>query len=657
LTRQLFAKMWFGRKKTQTDPDESNPLSKISDGMIFDLDQTFDIDYLAPVFGHSGQDDSSHDEGSCGCNEWRDNDGVIDKMAAALEAFWLTRLYLSLICFTLLFDVGTDLRAIWEYTDISSDWTAQKWIFLISIISLLLSFRMGILNLYMQHNERSLEYSKGSIIRAYIPFAYLPRVLWLQYNVIRRPRRIDWVPPKNFREKLWWVLSCLKTEFLILVLSPFYPVYLIIAVPALAHRSWCLMAKRRMPPVEAIVLSLIEVMEGIPQMIAQSLAYKYDLLQSDSFWTSMVFSILGCIKAIITYAVNYHRVQHGIWFIHWDKMCAWNNKDMKKLPLAFIGDSTTVEWIWLNDNNLDDNQEWEKFFQLFPKLKELHLISEKPGLRNALKFCTALLRQKIEVLRLNDNNLTDVAANKLADVLRVNKSIVQLNCNKNRITSWGARTLAQSLERNGTLEELYIRSNFIGNKGATEFGRMLRTNSSLLVLNLSNNHIGDDGCKELAECLLDNQKLHDLDLSENEIGTIGLCSLSKMLQKNGHLHLYLYKNKNIPEEGKTNAKLSFKERVFFTEEKNTVMQKELVKRRNSPCLQDVKKKNTNMMIPRGLTIFGSSRLTLLMNPSDDSGRSSRRSRSMKSLGISEIPAACPLSDKDLIELTRNVEEI
>ena len=77
--------------------------------------------------------------------------------------------------------------------------------------------------------------------------------------------------------------------------------------------------------------------------------------------------------------------------------------------------------------------------------------------------------------------------------------------------------MAEALKTNTSLTELNIAYTGIGNKGAKALAYMLKNNSTLTELNISYNNINDEGTQALAEALKTNTTLTKLDLSKNNV--------------------------------------------------------------------------------------------------------------------------------------------
>ena len=82
-------------------------------------------------------------------------------------------------------------------------------------------------------------------------------------------------------------------------------------------------------------------------------------------------------------------------------------------------------------------------------------------------------------------------AKEIAEALKVNKSMTNLDSGSNNIGDSGAKEFAEALKVNNSLTTLYFYENNIGDSGATEIVEALKVNKSLISLSLNSNNIGD----------------------------------------------------------------------------------------------------------------------------------------------------------------------
>ena len=99
----------------------------------------------------------------------------------------------------------------------------------------------------------------------------------------------------------------------------------------------------------------------------------------------------------------------------------------------------------------------------------------------------------IEDIDLRFNELSDVGAKALGDLVGRSNRLLGLNVQGNKIKSEGAQYLAESLRECTGLQYLNLRGNKIKTNGAMMVTELLFTHDKLLSLNLGDNKIDHDG--------------------------------------------------------------------------------------------------------------------------------------------------------------------
>ena len=134
----------------------------------------------------------------------------------------------------------------------------------------------------------------------------------------------------------------------------------------------------------------------------------------------------------------------------------------------------------------------------------------------ALEQLSAGLRANGSVTKLKlDCRITDTGAHHLATMLAVNATLQELDLSHGSITDNGVSHLSQALQHSSSVTHLNLSYNeFITNTGAVALGGMLRVNKSLRELNLSGTSVGEEGATALMEGLQHNQVLNELWLPE-----------------------------------------------------------------------------------------------------------------------------------------------
>lgn len=198
-----------------------------------------------------------------------------------------------------------------------------------------------------------------------------------------------------------------------------------------------------------------------------------------------------------------------------------NNSSLASLNLwgNQIGDEGTVELassLRYNSALTELNLGYNNFY-----LEGTEAIAE------ALKDNKALMR-----LDLPNNHLTDGIIS-IADMLKSNNTLTYLGLGANNINSNGAIALANALTENRVLTKIALGGNHnICGAAAQRFAEMLKVNTSLTSINFWGTQIGDEGAMKFAEALTVNTSLTSLDLGSCKIGIIGMEAIANALTTN-----------------------------------------------------------------------------------------------------------------------------
>jgi len=153
-------------------------------------------------------------------------------------------------------------------------------------------------------------------------------------------------------------------------------------------------------------------------------------------------------------------------------------------------------------------------------------------------ICSTLERYSIYIdeVDLRYNQITDVGAKALGDLISNSRRLGGLNVQGNNIKSEGAQYLAEALKECVSLQMLNLNSNKIKTNGAMMVTELLFTHDKLLSLNLGNNKIDHDGVIGILSVLnSSNYTLEELNIDNPVYRTI--CQsvaihFGKMFQNN-----------------------------------------------------------------------------------------------------------------------------
>jgi len=183
-------------------------------------------------------------------------------------------------------------------------------------------------------------------------------------------------------------------------------------------------------------------------------------------------------------------------------------------------------------------------------LTEINLTCNGIGPEGAKALVETLqLNIKLTTINFGCNGIGDEGAKALAEALRTNTTLTKINLANNNIGLEGIKALAEALQMNTKLTTIDLANSNIGDKGAKTLAEALQLNTKLTNIFLDHNGIGPEGAKALAEMLQRNNVLREMNLGSNNIGPEGFKALAKALHTNTKLRLlHVYSNK-IGDEG------------------------------------------------------------------------------------------------------------
>ena len=147
-------------------------------------------------------------------------------------------------------------------------------------------------------------------------------------------------------------------------------------------------------------------------------------------------------------------------------------------------------------------------------IQELNLSAYGRISDHGMEQLSAGLRANESVTRLTLHcHITDTGAQHLATMLAVNVTLQKLDLSSTSITDNVVSHLSRALQHNSSVTHLNLSYNeSITNTGAVALGEMLRVNKSLRELNLCGTSVGEEGATALMEGLQHNQVLNELRL-------------------------------------------------------------------------------------------------------------------------------------------------
>ena len=147
---------------------------------------------------------------------------------------------------------------------------------------------------------------------------------------------------------------------------------------------------------------------------------------------------------------------------------------------------------------------------------------------------------KLKELNLNNNNMTGVIAEDLADVIKSNSCIEMLGLANNELRS--SAVILQALKGNSKLKQLNLDNNNMTGVIAEDLADVIKSNSCIETLELANNDLRSSAAVIL-QALKENSKLKELDLDNNNMTGVIAEDLADVIKNNNCLEkLWLANN-------------------------------------------------------------------------------------------------------------------
>ena len=176
-------------------------------------------------------------------------------------------------------------------------------------------------------------------------------------------------------------------------------------------------------------------------------------------------------------------------------------------------------------------------------LKELHL-----GNNNLGPSVTVILRAlkevtQLKVLDLDDNNITGEVAEDLANVIKNNSNLRELGL-RNTNLGPSATVILRALKVGIKLEVLILNDNNMTGEVAEDIGNFIKNNSYLKILGLGNNNLGPSATVIL-QALKENSRLKSLILDGNNMTREIVEDLANVIKNNSYLQQLGLENNNL----------------------------------------------------------------------------------------------------------------
>ena len=211
-----------------------------------------------------------------------------------------------------------------------------------------------------------------------------------------------------------------------------------------------------------------------------------------------------------------------------------------------IGHNSTLRRLYLINAEIDAIAHAEALAEMLKSnthLRELHLCENHLSDEGTTILSDGLLQNStLRSIDLRSNDIGVTGALALATLVKSSTSLSALYLGMNDIGNIGAEALARGL-RFSSLHVVDLSDNGLDEEGAAAIADMLKTNTCMQELNLSFNSIGNEGATTIANVLTLNSSLRCLALRRNGIGNKGAFAFaSKLPQMRGLKELIMIKN-------------------------------------------------------------------------------------------------------------------
>lgn len=201
-------------------------------------------------------------------------------------------------------------------------------------------------------------------------------------------------------------------------------------------------------------------------------------------------------------------------------------------------DTKNIKVLYMSHNNMSD-----RAFGLLAEgiranvgIEEIQFTHNDLSQPNGIEFIKALGDVSLKKLSLNSCNLTVPCIEALKESLEANLDLIDINLYSNEINAEGASVIAHMLANKTKLKTLGLSNNIIGSGGAREIASVcLPGLTSLTRLAIESNLIGNLGLEGVARALIDNTSLEEIFLYNNDLDDDLMLELSQSLANKDRL--------------------------------------------------------------------------------------------------------------------------
>jgi Ran GTPase-activating protein (RanGAP) involved in mRNA processing and transport len=251
-------------------------------------------------------------------------------------------------------------------------------------------------------------------------------------------------------------------------------------------------------------------------------------------------------RSITTLALSYNKIPDAGGLYLSDMVL--RNRSLVKLHLganrfsptaaAFLGvalgKNSTLQYLDLSRNVIRAIGVWPLAVSLTGNrtLRTIDLRYNGIDHTGAEMLCELISSSAIAAVRLSGNHFGDIAVKMIAERLRTNVRLRELELNDVEMSSDGFVAVCKALKENRTLEKISMSENQVAQGALEAFAVLLKENSTLITVGLRDCGIALTACEHIADGLAANSTLAELEISKNGIEVTGLVPLLEALRGN-----------------------------------------------------------------------------------------------------------------------------
>ena len=172
-------------------------------------------------------------------------------------------------------------------------------------------------------------------------------------------------------------------------------------------------------------------------------------------------------------------------------------------------------------------------------LKKLN-ISSNPILSKGINIiCDSIIKYKniLDEFLINYTDCNDYCANKITEMLKINKTLCFFSFIGNKFTNKGTEQILSSLRFNKTLRKISLGSKYINSNSFNNLSNYLSFNKSLLILEIKSSKFGDQMLKYLSKIFLVNNTLVNILLVDNLLTFEEIVHFGQFMSKNKTINI------------------------------------------------------------------------------------------------------------------------